>query len=310
MIATITLNPSIDQHIFVRGLVKDDANRAISVFRYPGGKGINVSKVVRELGGPTHAYAMLGGFSGDLLKTLAEPLGISLTSFAIDGDTRINSILTDLKDHTQTRISDSGPWVSEKSITKFLKRLLAVQPKPFLWALGGSLSKGMPPSTYERFIRALQKAGMPCVLDADGEALKCGIRAKPFMIKPNEYEFKRLLGGSFKSLEDYLKGARSLVKRGLPLVVVSLGGRGALFVSAKEAFHVSSPNVKVKSKVGAGDSLIGGLTLGLYRKMSLKKAACLGVAASTSAVMREAPRLCFRKDIPGLLRRIKPRDLW
>lgn len=307
MVGTITLNPSIDQHILVRRLVKDDANRALWVGRYPGGKGINVSKVVVELGGQTHAYALVGGFSGEFLKKLVGDLNIPLTTLSINGETRINTILTDVADHTQTRVSAPGPKAVQKDLDRFLEKLLSVRPKPDFWAFGGSLSTGMPSRTYEKFIRALQRNGTPCILDTDNEALKFGIRAKPFLIKPNEYEMQRLCGKTLRTREDYLKAAGFLVRTGIRIVIVSLGARGALFVTEKDSFQVFTPKVAVKSKVGAGDSLIGGFVLGLCRGMSLRKAACLGVAASTSAVMREAPRLCFRQDILPLLKRVKVR---
>lgn len=305
MIATITLNPSIDQHLDVYNLVKDDANRAKKIVSYPGGKGLNVSKVVHELGGPTCAYAIAGGFVGNLWEALVKDLEVPYSLDRVKGEMRINTILTDLKDRTQTRVSAPGPHVPLTEVTSFLKRLLTVKPRPFMWALGGSLSRGMEPSTYAQFVSALQKTGVPCILDADGDALKHGIEAKPFLIKPNEYEITRLCGRRLVSRADYAKAARSIVKRGVRIVVVSLGASGALVVSAEEAFHVEGIQVPVKSKVGAGDSVIGGLAFGLYRHLPLRQAAALGIAASASAVMREAPRLCRKADIPRLLRRVK-----
>ncbi|OIO37685.1 MAG: hypothetical protein AUJ72_04065 [Candidatus Omnitrophica bacterium CG1_02_46_14] len=309
MIATITLNPSIDQHIIVRNLVKDDANRAEAVFRYPGGKGVNVSKVIRELGGHTQAYALIGGFPGELWKQLVIQLNIPFIATSIQGDSRINTILTDLKDESQTRISAPGPTVSPKELNRFLKKLLSVRSRPLFWALGGSLAPGMDHSTYKRWISELQKNGVPCVLDTDNEALRLGVEAKPYLIKPNEYEMARLAGRSLKSLNDYLDAARSLVSKGIKIVIVSLGSRGALFVTENERFHVLTPKVTVKSKVGAGDSLIGGFLFGFQKKLSLKESAKLGVAASTSAVMREAPRLCLKSDISRLAWRVAIRDL-
>ena len=310
VIGTITLNPSIDQHIIVRNLVKDDANRAESVFRYPGGKGANVSKVIRELGGRTCAFALIGGTPGQYWKDLIKELDIPFFAESIQGDTRINTILTDLKDESQTRISSPGPKVSGRELDVFLKKLLSVRPKPAFWALGGSLSPGMKYSTYRDFILKLQKNGTSCLLDADNEALRLGIQAKPFIIKPNEYEMNRLLGKQINSVPDYLNASRSLIKQGIRIVIVSLGARGALFVTEKEALHVSTPTVPVRSKVGAGDSLIGGFLVGLHQKLSLLESARLGVAASTSAVMREAPRLCLRRDIPSLLKRIPVKELF
>ena len=116
MIGTITLNPSIDQHLVVRNLVKDDTNRAKEVFRYPGGKGANVSKVIRELGGRTCAYALIGGIPGEIWKDLIKKLDIPFVAEPIRGDMRINTILTDLKDESQTRLSSPPPQLSLKQI--------------------------------------------------------------------------------------------------------------------------------------------------------------------------------------------------
>ena len=309
MIGTITLNPSIDQNILVDRLVKDDANRAKAIHVTAGGKGINVSKVVRELGGRTKAYALLGGFTGEYLKDLARPLDFQLVAEPVRGSTRVNTVLTDLKDDTQTRVSAPGPVISAGEVERFTRRLLAARPKPFVWALGGSICPGMRPSVYRQLIRRLQKNGTPCVLDTDGEALKLGVEARPFMIKPNEYEMQRLCGRPLKSMEDYLLAARHWVRAGVGLVVVSLGAKGALFADAGQLFHASSPAVEVRSNVGAGDSLIGGVLWGLRRKMTLAEAARWGIAASCSAILREAPRLCLKSDIPGLLRRVKVREL-
>ncbi len=305
MIATITLNPSIDQSIVVPHLFKDDTNRAVSVLNHAGGKGVNVSKVIRELGGPTRAYTLQAGFIGKLWASELSKLDIAFTSHQVPGEMRINTILTDTEDGTQTRISALGPNVSEFEQRLFLRELLNTRPKPFCWVIGGSPSGGMKPDIYKKYILALQRTGTPCVLDADDEALKLGIQAVPFMIKPNEYEIQRLVGKKLSSLESYHQAAFSLTQKGIKIVVVSLAARGALFVTAREALYAEGVKVPVKSKVGAGDSLVGGLLLGLMRKMSLEKSASLGIAASASAVMREAPRHCRRSDIPSLLRRVK-----
>lgn len=309
MIATITLNPSIDQNFLVRGLVKDDANRATAVRHSAGGKGLNVSKVVRELGGPTRAYALTAGFVGEYWEELARTLGVDFRVCCVKGETRINTVLTDTRDATQTRISAPGPSVTARQARAFLKTLLAVRPKPFSWALGGSLPSGLDPSMLRVFVESLQKNGTPCILDADGEALKRGVEGKPFLIKPNEYEMQRLIGRKLKTIADYRAAARAVVNRGVQVVIVSLGAQGALVVGEKGDFHVLGIRVPVKSKVGAGDSLIGGLALGLFRGRTLEDAVRLGIAASTSAVMREAPRLCLRMDVPGLVRRTRVRPL-
>jgi len=309
VIGTITLNPSIDMHWIVDDFVKDDTNRARQVIETPGGKGINVSKVVRELGGKTRAFSVLGGLAGERLKELAAPLDFPLTSVPIRGFTRINMIISDVKDRTQSRISAPGPKVRIVEFKKFVRLLCEAKPRPKWWVFGGSLPQGMAASTYRELIEALQAEGASCVLDADNKPLKEGLKAKPYMIKPNEFEMQRLCGRSLHSLRDYSREAGKLVKSGIRIVVVSLGPKGALFVTEDRAFHILPPDVVVRSQLGAGDALIGGLLRGLQRKLPVMDAARLGVAASVSTVMREAPRLCRKSDIGPILNRLRVREI-
>ncbi len=305
MIGTVTLNPSIDQHWIVDDLVKDDTNRARKVISTPGGKGINVSKVIRELGGKTHAYALLGGPTGLYLAQLARGLDFPVSAVPIAGLTRTNIVITDVKDKTQTRVSARGPRVSSGEMARMVRTLVHCRGRKTYWAFGGSLPQGLPDATYRDMIFKLQKCGMLCVLDTDDRALKIGLEALPFMIKPNEHEMQRLCGKRLAGIRAYEVEARKIVRRGLKIAIVSLGARGALFVTDKESFHVPSIPVRVRSKVGAGDSLIGGFLWGLHRKLPIQQAAKIGIAASTSAVMREAPRLCLKRDIPGIVRRLR-----
>ncbi len=305
MIGTITLNPSIDMHWIVDDFVKDDTNRAKQVLETAGGKGINVSKVVRELGGKTHAYALLGGNAGRRLKELAVPLDFPLSSVLIQGFTRMNTLISDLKDGTQSRISSPGPAVSVGELRKFIRLLCQARPRPDFWVFGGSLPREMAPTAYRELIETLQGAGTPCVLDADDKPFKEGVKAKPFMIKPNEFEMQRLCGKRLHGLKDHARAAAKLVDRGIRIVVVSLAAKGALFVTKEGALHILPPDVEVRSQLGAGDSLIGGVLQALEGKKTLEQAARQGIAASVSAVMREAPRLCLKSDIPALLKRLR-----
>ncbi len=309
MIGTITLNPSIDQHIFIENLVKDDSNRADRVVYDPGGKGINVSKVVQELGGRTRAYAPAGGDTGNWLCGLLRAEALPFCITPIRGQTRINTFLTDTDDHTQTRISAPGPTILATEFESFRRRLLAARPKPFVWVLSGSLSAGMKQDVYKKLILNLQKHSAPCVLDTDNDALRLGIEAKPFMIKPNEHEVTRLLGRKMRSIQDYSRAAQEILKKGVQVVVISLGKRGAFFARRTQRFHVAAPTVKVQSRIGAGDSLVGGFLWGLEKGMSFEEAACLGVAASASSVTTEGTQLCRRQDIPKLLPKVKVLDL-
>ena len=309
MIYTITLNPSIDQHITIEKLIKDDAIRAKHITRDPGAKGINVSRVVKELGGQTRAFAIIGGCAGYMMRDLLDRNRIDFSVIEIIGETRINVIVTDLSDRTQTRISMPGPSITADNIEDFIRLIDEAKPEPSFWVLGGSLPPGAPKDTYKRIIKHLRKKGQKCVLDADGEALRLGIEAVPFLIKPNEYEFERLVNRPIKNDEDIIEASMQLCSRGIEIVIVSFGARGALVVTKKEAFKFESPEVEVRSKVGAGDSLIGGLLVSLEKGLSLKESARYAAAAGTAAVITEGTKLCLRDDVDKMVDSIKVKSL-
>lgn len=305
MIYTITINPSIDNHITVKKLVKDDAIRTVSMRRDPGGKGINVSRVVKELSGETRAFAIVGGCAGYMLRDLLDRDKIDFSYIEIVGETRINVILTDLSDRTQTRISAPGPVVEPKDIEAFMDLLSKVSPAPSFWVLGGSLPPGAPNDTYKNIIERLNIKGEKCVLDTDGEALELGVKASPFLIKPNEFELERLIGRPVIGEAEIVSVSREFCKNGVGVVIVSLGEKGAFLVTKDEALRLEPPKVEVRSKVGAGDSLIGGLLVSLEKGWGLKEAACYGVAAGTAAVMTEGTRLCLREDVERIFTAVK-----
>jgi 1-phosphofructokinase family hexose kinase len=300
VIATLTMNPSIDQHIFIDRLVKEDAIRARDIRRDPGGKGINVSRVLRELGAPTVAFGICGGGAGYMVKSLLRGRGIPFQSIEVADETRINFILTDRSDRTQTRISAPGPWVSLEEADRVVELITSLEPPPAWWALGGSLPRGIPTDFYARVVRALGVRGARCFIDADDDVLKIGIEAKPYGIKPNDYELARLVGRELRGDAAILDAAHEVLACGVTVVAVSLGADGALVVTDDEAVRARVPQVEVLSKVGAGDSFLAGLILALSRGDSLQRATRFASAAGTAAVMFEGTHLCRREDVSRL----------
>jgi 1-phosphofructokinase family hexose kinase len=304
MIGTVTVNPSIDQHILIDQLTKDDAIRAREIRRDPGGKGINVSRVVKELGGETVAFSVSGGCAGYLLRSLTADHGIPFEAIEVPEETRINVILTDRSDRTQTRISAPGPRMTLAELEQFTAKIVGHEPFPVWWVLGGSLPPGVPADLYARLIGTLQRRGAHCLLDADDEALKLGLQAKPYLIKPNEHELARLMGRSLPDEQAMVSAARQLVNAGILVVAITLGRKGALVVSQEAVLRVTGPEVEVKSKVGAGDSFLAGFVFALAQGQPLESAAKLGTAAGTAAVMHEGTQLCRRADVERLLDQI------
>ena len=305
MIATLTLNPSVDQHLIIEKLVKDDAIRARSVEWYAGGKGINVTRVVHELGGQGCAFGFVGGLSGQMLTRCLDTAGIAHRFIRIDGSTRINTTITDLSDRTQTHVRTAGPSVTASEMTRLTQQILTLTSHPGFWVLGGSLPPGAPTDLYEQLINQLEATGARCVLDTDDEALVEGLEATPFLIKPNEYEFERLTGQAADTDQHIVKAARRIVDRGTQVVMVTLGPRGAVVITAEDQFRVNTPAVEVKSKVGAGDSTVAGCLVALERGATLRDAVRYGIAAGTAAVLTEGTRMCERREVERLLPQIE-----
>ncbi len=300
MIATLTMNPSVDHYLRVHKLTKDDAIRIQGDQWFAGGKGVNVSRVVHELGGRSCAFGLTGGMTGRMLTHWLDRAGIRQRFTEITNETRINTTITDLSDRTQTHLRAPGPKVTGAELKRLCAQMHSLKEKPSFWVLAGSLPPGVPSDFYRRQIVRLKKAGVRCVLDSDDQALVRGVQAAPFMIKPNEHEFKRLTGKACGSDSQIVAAARALIKKGITLVLVTLGARGAVAVTAQEAFRVKAPPVKPLSRVGAGDSTIAGCLLALEKGATIQKAVCYGVAAGTAAVLTEGTTLCSRREVERL----------
>jgi 6-phosphofructokinase 2 len=311
MIATVTLNPSLDEWMRLPTLRVGRLNRATGFARYPGGKGINVSRVIRELGGQTRAFALAGGEDGLILRKLMSRLSIPYDCVAVSGSTRNNYKIRTAFPRTLTEVNTAGPPASTTVLKTLKQRLLGHTPPPQCVVLSGSLPPGVIASTYRRWIHALRGRGIPSVLDASGAALRQGLSGRPWLIKPNRQEAEDLLQRRLISMDALVKAAVYLLQRGPALVILSLGRDGALLAcgSPQEVWLARPPSVKVDSAVGAGDSLVGGFLVGWFKYRSLLEAFRLGVASGTATAMTPGTELCHRADVRRLLRRVTIRRI-
>ena len=311
MIATVTLNPSLDEWMRLGSLRMGTLNRAAGFARYPGGKGVNVSRVVRTLGGRTVAFGLAGGEDGTILRELMNRLALPHRFVTVPGSTRNNyKIVTD-HPRALTEINMAGPRIRVSALQALWRQLAAARPRPRCAVLSGSLPPGAPTPIYRRWIGALRRLGVPCVLDASGEALQQGFRAGPWLVKPNRHEAEELLGRPVRGRRAQLRAVRQLLQRGPALVILSLGAEGALLgrASPPEVWAARPPSVRVDSAVGAGDSLVGGFLVGWAAGQPLVEAFRLGVAAGTATAMTPGTELCHRGDVRRLLRRVTVRRI-
>jgi 6-phosphofructokinase 2 len=304
-IATITLNPSLDQHITVDGLVLDGTNRWSRLYRYAGGKGIDVSRAIHEMEGSTIAYGFIGGTIGRAVEILLDQEGVPVSFTPIQRETRTNFIITDTKSSQQTRIDAPGPRISKREWERFRRKMLRIRPSPDLIVTGGSAPPGIPNDVYYTMIMEAKSFGVRTILDADGHWLAEGIKAKPYLIKPNIREAKELLNRELPTEEAIIKAALDLVDMGIEIVVISRGKDGIIAATKKEIVKAVPPPVKVRSTVGAGDCAVAGLALKLANGEPLLEACRLAVALGTAAVLTPGTELAHRSDVENLLPQIK-----
>lgn len=304
VIYTVTLNPAVDKTVYVDNFAIDTVNRATSVRQDAGGKGINVSKTIQQLGGSSTAVAVLGGPAGSFISSALNEMGIAVRAFSVAGSTRTNTKVVDLASKTYTDINEPGAAVTEELLSDALA-ILALEVNPGdIVVLSGSLPAGAPAGTYATWARACRDAGARVFLDADGDALTCGIAAKPYLIKPNEVELSRMLGRELREIDDILGAARELVERGIEHVMISMGGEGAIFVSTRGAWRLRQPEVEVVSTVGAGDSVVAALAYATSEMKPLDEALRLSMAVGAATVMRPGTEPARREDVERLFEQV------
>ncbi len=300
-ILTITMNPSIDVSSSLPNVFPEHKLRCGPVRHEPGGGGINVSRAIKKLGGNSVALHFCGGPTGDILRTLLDKEGIEQAIVPIHDWTRQSVTISETATTQQYRFVFPGPTVSEEEWRGGLERVLQMSPKPDLVVASGSLPPGVPDDIYGRLARNLRSAGIRLILDTSGHALPAAVEAGLFLIKPSLRELQIIAGRDLDHESDQEEAAMGFVTSGrCEVVVVSLGASGVFFASRAGCERMRSPKVPVRSKVGAGDSMVAGITLALSRDYSLRDAVIFGVASGAAAVMSPGTELCRREDAERL----------
>lgn len=305
MIFTVTLNPACDRTVIIERFHLDQVNRVSESRRDPGGKSINVSKVIRALGGESVATGLLGGETGDYIASALEKMGIRQRFVRVSAPTRTNLKIVDPVEGTYTDVNDSGEPAAQADIDRVLELLLEEAKAGDVAVLAGKLPRGAKEDTYGAWTRALKAKGVSVYVDAEGEALVQAVRAAPALIKPNEKELADLTGREASSREEIARSAEKLLKEGVGTVVVSLGAEGALCFSGEERWQAKGLHVEVKSTVGAGDSMMAAMALGEERGMPLCERFRLAMATSAAKVTMSGSQPPEKEAVDRLLEQVE-----
>lgn len=293
MIYTITLNPAIDKAAIIENFTIDKVNRIKEIQEDPGGKGINVSKMISKLNGNSTAVIVKGGQNGLKLERMLEDMNLQYESIICNGETRINLKIVDRINDTFTDINEPGPVLDSDIIEKLENYLESKLKDKDILVLAGSISRGAPLDIYKKWIQIANIKGAKVILDADGQALIKGMEGIPFLIKPNQEELERYFKETFKKDEDVAYYSKLLVDDGISFVIVSQGIKGCLLVSKEGITKFEALKVKVKSTVGAGDAMVASIAHGVQQVLSNKEEVShkemelivsYGVAASSASI--------------------------
>ena len=293
MIYTVTFNPSLDYIVSVKDFKLGLTNRTDSELMLPGGKGINVSIVLKNLGIDNTALGFVAGFTGEEVVKRLEKFGVKNGFLEIpEGFTRIN---VKLKSIDGTEINGQGPSISEEKIEQLMTRLDEMGEGDVLF-LSGSIPASMPDDTYQKIMERLKGKGVLISVDATQELLLKVLPYHPFLIKPNNHELGEIFGVELKTRESVVPYGKKLQEMGAENVLVSMAGEGAVLIASDgQVYDAPAPKGILKNGVGAGDSMVAGFMAGWLERKEYRHAFCMGVAAGSASAFSE--QLAVKEEI-------------
>lgn len=306
MILTVTMNPSIDKYMYTDKLAKGETNRVINDGMKIAGKGINVARVIKTMMREVFCTGINYDKNGALLTESLQNAKIAEDFATAEGLLRTNLKIRDGEGY-MTEVNESGFPVDENVVKEVMDKIISYADQSEIVMLCGSLPPKVPVSFYGTVINELKIIQKECVLDADGKALIRGIKSGPAIIKPNLTEFETLCETKMTNIHDVVYHAKTIANSyGVKVVVVSLGGNGAIITDGCRAFLSKPPeNIKVVSTTGAGDALLAGVTVAYTRKKSIEEMLRTGMAAANIAVTKGLDEKFNYKQMKDMLNNIK-----
>lgn len=316
MIYTVTFNPSLDYIVGVDGFKTGKVNRTAEELILPGGKGINVSIVLQNLGMESIPLGFAGGFTGEEIRRLLKERKVEEQFVRVKkGISRINVKLRSLENmpdgektvSEESEINGMGPEISGEELETFYRQLDTLQ-KGDILVLAGSIPTVLPPTIYRDIMKRLQKRKVMIVVDATKDLLVNVLEYHPFLIKPNNYELGEIFGVTLQTKEDVVLYAKKLQEMGAGNVLVSMAGDGAVLVAEDgSVYRAEAPEGRVRNSVGAGDSMVAGFLYGYLNSGTYEDAFYYGICSGSASAFSE--NLATRKEIEELLKKMKQQNM-
>lgn len=300
MITTVTLNVAIDKAYVVEDFAKNTVTRVQTCSNTAGGKGLNVSKVIKLCGEAIIATGFVGGHAGAYIEDLLKEYNIATDFVHTKSETRscINILASD---GTSTEFLEPGAPVTLDEVNQFYEKINVLIEKSDVITISGSIPKGIDTTIYADLISKIKSKGKKVILDTSGALLADGVKACPTLIKPNQEELEALLGITITNQTEVIEAAKRLHDTGIEFVVVSLGGDGALLVCKDGVFHGKPPKITPVNTVGCGDSMVGAFAVSLSRKLSAENALRYAIAVSAANALTMATGSFHISDMERIL---------
>lgn len=301
MVITVTLNPAIDKTLAVDNFNRGIVNRASSLRYDIGGKGINVSKVLKNFNIESICTGFLGGTWENTFIEEFKKRDIKSEFIHICGETRTNTKIVDNVNKVFTDINEKGPEISSKELEAFINKFTVMCKKDDIVVLSGGVPQGIPNDIYCTLTKIARKKESIVIMDADGELLREGIKGKPDIIKPNEHELSNFFKTEIENDNDIIKSADKLRKLGIDKMFVSQGSKGAISLTEHAVYQANAIKVCVKSTVGAGDSMVAALVYSQIYNYNQKKTLEFAIACGASSVSIEGTGACTFNQVNQIL---------
>ncbi|KHF41353.1 1-phosphofructokinase [Halalkalibacter okhensis] len=303
MIYTVTLNPALDYFVEVERVNFGVVNRSNYDYKAPGGKGINVSRVLKRLGHQSEALGFIGGFTGDYIKTVVEKEDIKTNFVQVAGDTRIN---IKIKSESESEINGVSPDITDEHLEQLQKQLAVLNEGDAL-VLAGSVPATIPSEIYEVLCKSARTRKADVFIDSSGEAMKKVLESQPTFIKPNHHELGELFSVEINEPKEAIPYVQELIGKGIQYVLVSFAGDGAILGTKDQILFANTPKGEVKNSVGAGDSVVAGFIAANQEKVSLEDAFKFAVATGSATAFSKG--FADRDQVESLMKEINIREL-
>jgi 1-phosphofructokinase family hexose kinase len=304
MILCVNPNAAIDKTVIVNSFRLNTIQRPERVMALPGGKGCNVARGLKRLGEEPVVTGWVGGYAGQFIADGLRAEGIAAEFVWTAFESRTCLSILDPIDHTLTELYEKGEAIPIEKTAEFKAYFAANVARFSAVTLSGSLPPGVPPDFYQQLIEVARAANIPVLLDSSGAALRQGLAAGPYLIKPNEAEVAELSGRVLKTRSDFAEAARDLSTQYPTRVVISIGAEGAIAADRDHVWHVRPPQIAVMSAVGSGDCLLAGVAFGLTRGFAFETAVQYGVAAGSANALTVGAGQFTLDDFSAVLARV------